>query len=110
MLTSYLHTQTHGVEHDEEEHEVLKVAGGDNIPHLVLVGVLRNVTPQRPSLQGILHTLALGGLKSVNIYKYMIVQKCFMRSQQISHLVCDGVTVTHSHILIAHPLTCLTLF
>lgn len=58
---SYLHSQTHGVEHYEEEHKVLKVAGGDDVPHLVLVGVLGNITSQWTSLKSILHTLALEG-------------------------------------------------
>lgn len=43
----HLHSQTHGVEHDEKEHQVLEVAGGDNVPHLVLVRVLRDVAAQR---------------------------------------------------------------
>lgn len=47
---AYLHSQTQRVEHNEEEHEVLEVAGGDNVPHPVLVGVLGDVAPQRPSL------------------------------------------------------------
>lgn len=44
VLSPYLHSQTHGVEHNEKEHKVLKVTGGDNVPHLVLVGILRNIT------------------------------------------------------------------
>lgn len=59
MTHSYLHSQTHGVEHNKEEHEVLKVAGGDNVPHLILVGVLGNITSQWAGLKSILHTLAL---------------------------------------------------
>lgn len=63
VLYSYLHSQTHGVEHYKEEHKVLKVAGGDDVPHLILVGVLGNITSQWTSLKSILHTLALEGLK-----------------------------------------------
>lgn len=55
----YLHSQTHGVQHNKKEHKVLKVTGGDNVPHLVLVGILRNITSQWTSLKCILHTLAL---------------------------------------------------
>lgn len=55
----YLHAQADGVEHDEGKHQVLKVGGGDDIPHLVLVWVFGDVAPQRAGLQGILHTLAL---------------------------------------------------
>lgn len=57
----YLHAQTERVEHNQEEHEVLKVAGGDNVPDPVLVGIFGDVAPQRTSLQGILHTLTLRG-------------------------------------------------
>lgn len=56
---SYLHSQAHGVQHDEEEHQVLKVAGSDNVPHLILVGVFRNVAPEGAGLKSILHTLTL---------------------------------------------------
>lgn len=56
---AYLHSQTQRVEHNEEEHEVLEVAGGDNVPHPVLVGVLGDVASQRPSLQRVLDALAL---------------------------------------------------
>lgn len=59
LAFTYLHPQTQGVEHNEEEHEILKVAGGDYVPHSVLVGVFRDVAPQRPSFQGVLHTLTL---------------------------------------------------
>ena len=61
-MVLYLHSQTHGVQHDEQEHEVLEVAGGDDVPHLVLERVLRNVAAQWPRLQSVLHTLALKGL------------------------------------------------
>lgn len=56
---THLHGQTNGVEEDECEHQVLKVGGVDHIPHLVLVGVLRDVAAQRTGLQGIFHTLTL---------------------------------------------------
>ena len=56
---AYLRSQAHRVEHNQQEHEVLKVAGSDDIPDLVLVRVLGNVAAQRPSLESILHTLAL---------------------------------------------------
>ena len=56
---AYLCSQAHGVEHNQEEHEVLKVAGGDDVPDLVLVRVLGNVASQRARLQRVLHTLAL---------------------------------------------------
>ena len=55
----HLHAQADGVEHDEGEHQVLEVGGGDDVPHLVLVGVLGDVAPQGPGLQGVLHALAL---------------------------------------------------
>lgn len=60
LLAAYLHPQTHGVEHDEQEHEVLEVAGGDDVPHLVLVRVLGDVAAEGPCFQGVLDTLALG--------------------------------------------------
>ena len=63
MLYSYLHSQAHGVEHNQEKHKVLKVAGGHNVPHLILVWVLGDITSQWPGLKSILHTLALKGLK-----------------------------------------------
>lgn len=63
MLYSYLHSKTHGVEHNKEEHKVLKVAGGDDVPHLILVGVLGNIASQWSGLKSILHTLALERLK-----------------------------------------------
>ena len=56
---AYLHAQTQGVEHDQEEHEVLKVAGSDDVPHPVLVRVLRDVAPEGAGLEGVLDTLAL---------------------------------------------------
>jgi len=58
-MFSHLHSQAHGVAHDQEEHEVLEVAGGDDVPHLVLVRVLGDVASQGAGLQGVLHTLAL---------------------------------------------------
>lgn len=39
----YLHAQTEGVQHDEQEHEVLEVTGSHNVPHPILVGVLGDV-------------------------------------------------------------------
>lgn len=59
-MCAYLHTQADGVKHDEQEHEVLEVAGRHHIPHPVLVRVLRDVAPQGPCFEGVLHTLALG--------------------------------------------------
>lgn len=56
---THLHGQTDSVEEDECEHQILKVGGINHIPHLVLVGVLRDITTQRTGLQGILHTLTL---------------------------------------------------
>ena len=56
----HLHAQADGVEHDEGEHQVLEVGGGDHVPHLVLVRVLGDVALQWAGLQGILHALALG--------------------------------------------------
>lgn len=67
VIYSYLHSQTHGVEHYKEEHQVLKVAGGDNVPHLILVGILGYITSQWPSFKCILHTLALKGLKKAAV-------------------------------------------
>lgn len=55
----YLHAQADGIQHDQEEHEVLKVGGGHQIPYLVLVRVLRNVASQRACFQCILDTLTL---------------------------------------------------
>lgn len=42
----YLHAQAERVEHDEQEHQVLKVAGCDHVPDAVLAGVLGDVTAQ----------------------------------------------------------------
>ena len=56
---AHLCSQAHGVEHNEEEHEVLKVAGGDDVPDLVLGRVLGDVAAERSSLQSVLHTLPL---------------------------------------------------
>lgn len=47
---AHLHGQTDGVEKDECEHQVLKVGGVDHVPHLVLIGVLGDVAPQRARL------------------------------------------------------------
>lgn len=55
----YLHAQADGVEHDEGKHQVFKVGGGNDVPHLVLIWVFGDVAPQRAGLQGVLHTLAL---------------------------------------------------
>lgn len=63
-LPPHLHPQTHGVQHNEQEHEVLKVAGSDDVPDLVLVRVLGNITPQRSCFESVLHTLTLRGMKS----------------------------------------------
>lgn len=63
VLYSYLHSQTHGVEHNKEEHKVLKVAGGDDVPHLILIRVLGDITSQWTGLKSILHTLALEGFE-----------------------------------------------
>lgn len=59
IIVSHLHPQTHGVEHDEEKHQVLKVTRRHDVPHLVLIRVLRDVAPQRSGLQGVLDALAL---------------------------------------------------
>lgn len=59
ICMTHLHGQTDGVEKDECEHQVFKVGGIDHIPHLVLVGVLRDVATQWTGLQGIFHTLTL---------------------------------------------------
>lgn len=56
---AYLHGQTQGVEHDEDEHDVLEASGVHHVPELVLVWVLGDVPEQRPGLEGIFHTLAL---------------------------------------------------
>lgn len=61
LIFAYLYPETQGVEHDKEEHEVLEVAGGDDVPDSVLVGVFRDVAPQRTGLQGVLYTLTLWG-------------------------------------------------
>lgn len=58
---THLHRQAQRVEHDEHKHDVLKARGVHHVPELILVGVLGDVPPQRPSLQGVLHTLTLGG-------------------------------------------------
>ena len=55
----YLHAQADGIEHDEGEHEVFEVGGGDHVPHLVLVRVFGDVAPEGAGLQSVLHTLAL---------------------------------------------------
>lgn len=56
-----LHGQADGVEQDEDKHQVLKVGGVDHVPHFVLVLVLGDVPPQGSGLEGVLHTLSLGG-------------------------------------------------
>ena len=63
ILYTYLHSQAHGVEHNKEEHKVLKVAGSDDVPHLILVGIFGNITSQWTGLKSILHTLALKEIK-----------------------------------------------
>lgn len=60
-MEAHLHAQAERVEHNQEEHEVLEVAGGDNVPDSVLVGVFGDVAPQRTSFQGVLHALTLQG-------------------------------------------------
>lgn len=57
--STHLHSQTQCVKYDEEEHEVLKVAGGHQVPELVLKRVLGDVVAEGPSFQRILYTLAL---------------------------------------------------
>ena len=59
VLRRYLHAQAHCVQHDEEKHQVFKVAGGDDVPHPVLVGVFGNVAAEGAGLQSVLHTLPL---------------------------------------------------
>lgn len=58
-MCSDLHPQAHGVEHDEEKHQVLEVTGSDDVPHLILTRVLRDIASQRSGLQGVLDTLTL---------------------------------------------------
>lgn len=58
---SYLYRQADGVEHDEDKHDVLKGCGVHHVPELVLIGVFRDVAPQRSGLKCILHTLSLWG-------------------------------------------------
>lgn len=58
-LTAYLHSKTQCVEHDEKEHEILKVAGGHEVPHAVLMRVLRDVAFEWSCFQCVLHTLTL---------------------------------------------------
>lgn len=65
-MCPYLHSQAHGVEHDEKEHQVFKVAGGDDVPDLILERVLGNITPQWPGLESVLHTLALDNFKKMS--------------------------------------------
>lgn len=60
LSAPYLHAQADSVEHDEGKHQVFKVGGGDDVPHLILVWIFGDVTPQWAGLQGILYTLALG--------------------------------------------------
>lgn len=57
--SSYLNSQAKCVEHDEHKHDVLKPSGVHHIPELVLVWVLRDVPPQRTSLESVLYTLTL---------------------------------------------------
>lgn len=40
---AYLHAETQCVEHDEEEHEILKVTGGYEVPDTILVRIFRDV-------------------------------------------------------------------
>lgn len=58
---AYLHSQADRVEHDEDKHDVLEGCGVHHVPELVLIGVFRDVAPQRSGLKRILHTLALWG-------------------------------------------------
>lgn len=57
--STHLHSQTQCVEYDEEKHQVLKVAGGHQVPELVLERVFRDVAAEGPSFQSVLYTLAL---------------------------------------------------
>ena len=74
-LYTYLHSKTHGVEHDEKEHQVLKIAGGDDVPHLILVGVLGNVTSQWPGLKSVLYALTLEALTKQQCTNVIIFHK-----------------------------------
>ncbi len=65
-MCSHLHPQTHGVEHDEEKHQVLEVTRSDDVPNLVLTRVFRDVASQRSGLQCILDTLALQMCKNTH--------------------------------------------
>jgi hypothetical protein len=69
-LSPYLHAQADSIEHDESKHQVFKVGGSDDIPHLILVWVFGDVTPQWAGLQGILYALALGHKKKTRIGQY----------------------------------------
>lgn len=88
----YLHAQTQGVQHDQEEHEVLKVAGGDDVPHPVLVRVLRDVAPQGAGLEGVLHTLAL---ETKNRHGLTVCH----RTQHYTHAYIYDLCLSHIDIL-----------
>ena len=55
----YLHGQSDGVDHDEDEDAVLKGLGGDEPPDLVLPPRLGDVAPDRLHLQRKLYALPL---------------------------------------------------
>lgn len=61
MTASHLYSQAQRVQHDEYKHDVLEARGVHHVPELVLVRVFGDVAAQRPGLEGVLHTLALGG-------------------------------------------------
>lgn len=68
--STHLHSQTQRVEYDKEKHEVLKVAGGHQVPELVLERVLRDVAADGPSFQRVLNTLALWWKDHTNLTDY----------------------------------------
>lgn len=94
----YLHAQADGVQCDQEEHKVLKVGAGHNIPYLVLVGVLGNVASQRACFECILHTLALereeiqggnGARQGLPYFRF----SCSLSQHYVPYLVLVQLTV-----------------
>lgn len=86
---SYLNSQAKCVEHDEHKHDVLKPSGVHHVPELVLVWVLRDVPPQRTSLESVLYALTLHRKKTKTHLVFWLSQVC---TKPI-------LKATHTHIL-----------
>jgi len=60
-LSGYLHGQCERVAQNQNKHDVLKMAGVDDLPELELRRVLRDVDLYGLCFQGVVHTLPLHG-------------------------------------------------